>query len=63
MKEFRLTQSSYVCSKNVTDYNHFGEARTGKCPLHENVEDRHEQEVKRAAEEAMAKVSIVSNRA
>ncbi|KNG51460.1 ring finger domain-containing protein [Stemphylium lycopersici] len=45
----------YVCSTNVTDYNHFGEAR-GKCPLHENIEDRHEQEVKRAADEAMAKV-------
>jgi TRIAD3 protein (E3 ubiquitin-protein ligase RNF216) len=40
----------------VTDYNHFGEALAGKCPLHENIEDRHEQEVKRAADEAMAKV-------
>ncbi|CAN9157721.1 unnamed protein product [Alternaria sp. RS040] len=46
----------YVCSKNVTDYNHFGDAVGGKCPLHENIEDRHEQEVKRAADEAMAKV-------
>ncbi|KAG9186473.1 E3 ubiquitin-protein ligase RNF216 [Alternaria panax] len=46
----------YVCSKNVPDYNHFGEAVAGKCPLHENIEDRHEQEVKRAANEAMAKV-------
>ena len=40
----------------MTDYNHFGDAQRGKCPLHENVEDRHEQEVKKAAEEAMAKV-------
>lgn len=47
---------SYVCSKNVTDYQHFGEAQRNKCPLHENIEDRHEQEVKRAADEAMAKV-------
>lgn len=47
---------SYVCSKNVTSYDHFGEERRGKCPLHENVEDRHEQEVKKAADEAMAKV-------
>lgn len=39
----------------MTDYNHFGEAK-GRCPLHENIEDRHEQEVKRAADEAMAKV-------
>ncbi|KAF1840803.1 uncharacterized protein K460DRAFT_294389 [Cucurbitaria berberidis CBS 394.84] len=46
----------YVCSKNVTDYKHFGEAQEGKCPLHENIEDRHEQEVQRAADEAMAKV-------
>ncbi|KAH7095873.1 hypothetical protein FB567DRAFT_431044 [Paraphoma chrysanthemicola] len=46
----------YVCSKNVVNYDHFGEAATGKCPLHENVEDRHEQEVKKAADEAMAKV-------
>jgi TRIAD3 protein (E3 ubiquitin-protein ligase RNF216) len=42
----------------VTDYNHFGEAQAGKCPLHENIEDRHEQEVKRAADEAMAKVRL-----
>ncbi|KAL1791976.1 hypothetical protein ACET3X_009727 [Alternaria dauci] len=46
----------YVCSKNVTDYNHFGDDVVGKCPLHENIEDRHEQEVKRAADEAMARV-------
>lgn len=51
-----LTHYSYVCSKKVTDYQHFGEAGTGKCPLHENVEDRHEQEVKKAADEAMIKV-------
>lgn len=42
----------------MTDYNHFGESNAGKCPLHENVEDRHEQEVKRAADEAMAKVRL-----
>ncbi len=40
----------------MTNYQHFGEAQQGKCPLHENVEERHEQEVKRAADEAMAKV-------
>jgi TRIAD3 protein (E3 ubiquitin-protein ligase RNF216) len=48
--------SSYVCSKNVTNYEHFGEVGQGRCPLNENVEDRHEQEVKKAADEAMAKV-------
>lgn len=47
---------SYVCSKNVSDYQHFGEAQGGKCPLHDSIEARHEQEVKKAAEEAMAKV-------
>ena len=47
---------SYVCSQNVTNYQHFGEAQRGKCPLHENIENRHEQEVKKAAEVAMAKV-------
>ncbi|KAL6155735.1 hypothetical protein ACJQWK_05555 [Exserohilum turcicum] len=46
----------YVCSKNVTDYSHFGETSAGKCPLHDNIEERHEQEVKKAAGEAMAKV-------
>lgn len=40
----------------MTDYRHFGDGQAGKCPLHENVEERHEQEVKRAADEAMAKV-------
>ena len=47
---------SYVCSKNVVDYVHFGSVQSGKCPLHENVEDRHQQEVKKAADEAMTKV-------
>ncbi|KAI4641638.1 hypothetical protein J4E93_007736 [Alternaria ventricosa] len=56
--EEAMNVQCYVCSKNVTDYNHFGESRAGKCPLHENVEDRHEQEVKRAADEAMAKVRV-----
>lgn len=40
----------------MTDYSHFGDPQTGKCPLHENIEERHEQEVKKAADEAMAKV-------
>ncbi|KAH9870410.1 hypothetical protein IAQ61_005885 [Plenodomus lingam] len=46
----------YVCSKNVTGYDHFGEFEHGKCPLHENIEDRHEEEVKKAADEAMTKL-------
>jgi TRIAD3 protein (E3 ubiquitin-protein ligase RNF216) len=51
---------SYVCSKNVTNYEHFGDATTSgnanRCPLHDNVEARHEEEVKKAAAEALAKV-------
>lgn len=35
---------------------HFGESKDGKCPLHDNVESRHEEEIKKAAEEAMGKV-------
>jgi TRIAD3 protein (E3 ubiquitin-protein ligase RNF216) len=48
--------SSYVCSENVANYEHFGDVGRGRCPLHDNVEDRHEQEVKKAADEAMARV-------
>ncbi|KAJ4301860.1 hypothetical protein N0V90_003956 [Kalmusia sp. IMI 367209] len=44
----------YVCSKDVKDYAHF-DNRTG-CPLHDNVEQRHEKEVKKAADEAMSRV-------
>lgn len=40
----------------MRDYAHFGEINGAKCPLHDNIEDRHEKEVKKAAEEAMAKV-------
>lgn len=47
----------YVCSKNVRNYSHFEDARGVRgCPLHDNVETRHEEEVKKAADEAMAKV-------
>ena len=50
----------YVCSKSVRDYQHFDQGgrgnRTATCPLHDNMEARHEREVKEAADEAMAKV-------
>ncbi|KAL1599555.1 hypothetical protein SLS60_007358 [Paraconiothyrium brasiliense] len=47
----------YVCSKDIRDYNHFSDHNAGRegCHLHDNVEDRHEREVKMAADEAMAK--------
>lgn len=44
----------YVCSESVTDYNHFH--KRGGCPLHDNVEERHAKEVKKAEAEARAKV-------
>lgn len=43
----------YVCSKNIKNYDHFG---NGRCPLHDNQEDRHEQEVQKAEAEALAKI-------
>lgn len=43
----------YACSKNVVNYNHFG--RTA-CPLNDNVEERHEKDVKAAEEAARAQV-------
>lgn len=49
-----------MCSKDVTDYNHFNDTtrggRANQCPLHDNVEDRHEEEVKAAAENIKAKI-------
>ena len=49
---------SYVCSKDIKDYKHFSNhGKDGEgCPLHDNIEERHEQEVKKAAEEAISKV-------
>jgi hypothetical protein len=55
-----LTCLSYVCSKSVTGYDHFNDkARGGKegnCPLFDNVEERHEQEILQAAEAAKKKL-------
>jgi TRIAD3 protein (E3 ubiquitin-protein ligase RNF216) len=49
----------YVCSKSCS-YDHFNDrARGGKpgnCPLFESVEERHQEEVKKAEMEALAKV-------
>ncbi|KAF2266790.1 hypothetical protein CC78DRAFT_107591 [Lojkania enalia] len=47
----------YVCSKDVKDYNHFGSENSNtRCPLHDNVEVRHEQEAKKAETEALARL-------
>ena len=55
----------YVCSVSLKDYNHFDQSPSGtaqgnkgKCPLYDNVEERHEREVKEA--EAAARAQVVS---
>ncbi|KAK3714948.1 hypothetical protein LTR37_007438 [Vermiconidia calcicola] len=56
----------YVCSTTLKDYNHFDQAPAGRaaggtasklCPLYDNVEERHEREVKEA--EAAARAQVV----
>nr|POE72314.1 e3 ubiquitin-protein ligase [Quercus suber] len=57
----------YVCSTTLKNYDHFdsggtgeqpsGSTKTKKCPLFDNVEERHANEVKKA--EAVAKAMIV----
>lgn len=56
----------YVCSATLKDYNHFDQQpqRTGGggsnsklCPLYDNVEERHEREVKEAEATARAQVA------
>jgi TRIAD3 protein (E3 ubiquitin-protein ligase RNF216) len=55
----------YVCSETLKGYDHFdqtpmGDPRPGgKCPLYDNLEQRHEREVK-AAEEA-ARAQVIAN--
>lgn len=54
----------YVCSATVKDYNHFDQggylgrnvkgSQGKKCPLYDNVEERHEREVKEAEVKARA---------
>lgn len=48
------TVQCYVCHKPVDGYTHFHER--GGCPLHDNVEERHAQEVKKAQDEAQTQV-------
>src|SRR5947207_11707728 len=52
---------SYVCSKTITNgYSHFNEpsrgGKQGNCPLFDNTEQRHDEDVKKAEQEAVAKV-------
>ena len=48
-----LKTYSYICSTNVQNYDHFS---SGRCPLHDNTEARHDEEVKKAEAAALAKV-------
>ncbi|OCK85963.1 hypothetical protein K432DRAFT_438909 [Lepidopterella palustris CBS 459.81] len=50
-----LNEQCYVCSKNVKNYDHFG-AGPGKCPLHDDTDARHDEEVKKAEATAAAQV-------
>lgn len=49
-----------MCSKTVENYSHFNDkargGSAGNCPLFDNVEQRHEQEVQKAAEAAKEKL-------
>jgi len=49
----------YVCSKSCS-YDHFNDrsrgGKPGNCPLFESVEERHQEEVKKAEKEALEKV-------
>ncbi|WPH04591.1 Hypothetical protein R9X50_00748300 [Acrodontium crateriforme] len=61
----------YVCSVTLQDYDHFdhdpasmgglddapGASKSTKCPLYDNVEERHEREVKKAEAEAREEVA------
>ncbi|KAH0545580.1 hypothetical protein FGG08_000411 [Glutinoglossum americanum] len=56
-----LTEISYVCSKTITNgYGHFDDSHRGggkgNCPLFDNTDQRHEDEVKNAEKAALAKI-------
>ncbi|KAF8461391.1 hypothetical protein BDZ91DRAFT_798120 [Kalaharituber pfeilii] len=55
------TLQCYICSETISGYAHFndpsrGGKATNKCPLFDNTEKRHEDEVNRAAQAAMEKI-------
>ncbi|KAI9792236.1 MAG: hypothetical protein M1833_001235 [Piccolia ochrophora] len=53
------TLQCYVCSKVIRDYSHFDDetrnGARGRCPLFDNTDLRHDADVKKAEEAAMAK--------
>jgi len=54
------TMSCYVCSAIVKDYSHFNDSgrggRTGNCPLFDNTDERHENDIREAEKAAIAKI-------
>ncbi|KAI0013027.1 hypothetical protein F4779DRAFT_625475 [Xylariaceae sp. FL0662B] len=54
------TIQCYVCRQTITGYQHFNDTsrggKKGQCALFDSTEDRHQQEVQRAEEEARQKV-------
>lgn len=52
---------SYVCSETINGYDHFndtsrGGSKTNKCPLFDNTEDRHDEDVEKAAKLVMQRL-------
>lgn len=54
------TKQCYVCSKTVADYQHFDSvphgAGPGGCPLYDNTEQRHDEDVRKAEAAAVAEL-------
>lgn len=52
------TLQCYVCSETIKGYDHFndpsrGGSKTNKCPLFDNTDERHDEEVEKAAKKVM----------
>ncbi|KAK4494121.1 hypothetical protein PRZ48_014419 [Zasmidium cellare] len=65
IKEYGCNKMCYVCSESLKNYDHFDQGGAPhpnnskkKCPLYDNVEERHEREVKEA--EAAARAAAMS---
>lgn len=51
---------SYICSKTIANYDHFNDpsrgGKVGNCPLFDNTDQRHEEEIQAAAKKAVEKL-------
>ncbi|KAI1462140.1 hypothetical protein F4805DRAFT_195364 [Annulohypoxylon moriforme] len=54
------TLQCYVCRQTIVSYNHFNDTsrggQEGRCPLYDQTEQRHEEEIRRAEEATRKKV-------